>query len=293
MSPRLHPHPGRRRSSAVLLGCDPIPAHPATHRNRHVFTVALPHAHRSALGLALTRSGSAANRGVIARRSSTWHSKTCRSKFQRRWVIAFAFGLGPGSASPSRCARRCSSPAPSPDGATLVHVASSWGSWGCGIAVPVLSLLFRRRRRAHGKILLSALVAHTAWHWLNDVCVCCANTVLVPRSIRACGERNAGDTVLLLLGGAVWILSRFVRRVVRVPGATELLQSRYNQGQVVSATASESRKGCLSPHSSPQDTNMLSVSWPTRRADAEAREEPNVIVTSAPALRTPRPVPRA
>ena len=48
--------------------------------------------------------------------------------------------------------------------------AWSWGSfWCCVLLIPMLELLFRYVvAERMGTIILSALVAHTAWHWMID-----------------------------------------------------------------------------------------------------------------------------
>lgn len=93
------------------------------------------------------------------------------AKLERRWIIAFAFGLVHGFGF-SFILRRSLQFA----GA---HLATSLVAFNVGvelgqmfvlaIAIPALALLFKHvvAERA-GTILLSALVAHTAWHWMLD-----------------------------------------------------------------------------------------------------------------------------
>ena len=75
------------------------------------------------------------------------------------------------SASRSRCASRCSSPG--------AHLATSLVSFNVGVelgqifvlalAVPALALVFKHVvAERMGTIILSAFVAHTAWHWMLD-----------------------------------------------------------------------------------------------------------------------------
>ena len=92
-------------------------------------------------------------------------------KLERRWIIAFAFGLVHGFGF-SFALRQSLQFAGS-------HLATSLVAFNFGvelgqlfvlaIAVPVLGLLFRYvvAERA-GTILMSALIAHTAWHWMLD-----------------------------------------------------------------------------------------------------------------------------
>jgi HupE/UreJ protein len=93
------------------------------------------------------------------------------AKVERRWIIAFAFGLVHGFGF-SFILRQSLQFAGS-------HVATSLVAFNVGvelgqmfvlaIAVPALALLFRYVvAERMGTILLSALVAHTAWHWMLD-----------------------------------------------------------------------------------------------------------------------------
>jgi len=94
------------------------------------------------------------------------------AKLERRWIIAFAFGLVHGFGF-SFILRRSLQFAGS-------HLATSLVAFNVGvelgqlfvlvIAIPALALLFKYvvAERA-GTILLSALVAHTAWHWMLEL----------------------------------------------------------------------------------------------------------------------------
>lgn len=148
------------------------------------------------------------------------------ARFQRRWIIAFAFGLvhGFGFAFALRESMQFAGG----------HLLTSLLSFNIGvelgqllvvvIAVPLLSLVFRKAVDERiGTILLSALVAHTAWHWLTD-------RVRVLREYeftRPVFDLSLAVTVLrtlmvlLVLGGAVWLLSLFVRRLVRAAPSSE------------------------------------------------------------------------
>ena len=92
-------------------------------------------------------------------------------KFQRRWLITFAFGLvhGFGFSFALRETLQFAGE----------HLLTSLLAFNVGVElgqllvivllVPTLSVLFRYAlaERA-GTILLSALVAHTAWHWMSE-----------------------------------------------------------------------------------------------------------------------------
>lgn len=93
------------------------------------------------------------------------------AKLERRWIVAFGFGLVHGFAF-SFALRQSLQFA----GA---HLAASLVSFNVGVelgqiavlavAVPSLGLLFSRVvAERMGTIILSAFVAHTAWHWLLD-----------------------------------------------------------------------------------------------------------------------------
>ncbi len=92
-------------------------------------------------------------------------------KLERRWIIAFAFGLVHGFGF-SFALRQSLQFAGS-------HLATSLVAFNVGvelgqlfvlaIALPVLALLFRYVVAERvGTILMSALIAHTAWHWMLD-----------------------------------------------------------------------------------------------------------------------------
>jgi hypothetical protein len=93
------------------------------------------------------------------------------AKLERRWMIAFGFGLVHGFGF-SFFLRESLQFAGS-------HLVTSLIAFNIGveigqifvlaIAIPVLGLLYRRVVSERvGTILLSALVAHTAWHWMVD-----------------------------------------------------------------------------------------------------------------------------
>src|SRR5438046_6535125 len=93
------------------------------------------------------------------------------SKFGRRWVITFGFGLVHGFGF-SFALRQTLQFAGS-------HLLTSLLSFNLGVelgqllvlavCIPLLDLLFRYVvAERMGTIILSALVAHTAWHWMTD-----------------------------------------------------------------------------------------------------------------------------
>jgi hypothetical protein len=93
------------------------------------------------------------------------------ARFKRRWVVAFAFGLVHGFGF-SFALRQTLQFAGS-------HLLASLLSFNIGVElgqllvllmlVPALDALFTRVvAERTGTIVLSALVAHTAWHWMTD-----------------------------------------------------------------------------------------------------------------------------
>src|SRR5687768_9387378 len=93
------------------------------------------------------------------------------ARIERRWIIAFAFGLvhGFGFSFVLRESLQFAG----------THLVSSLVAFNVGVelgqlfvlavALPVLAVLFRYVVAERvGTILLSALVAHTAWHWMTE-----------------------------------------------------------------------------------------------------------------------------
>jgi hypothetical protein len=93
------------------------------------------------------------------------------TRWQRRWIIAFAFGLVHGFGFSFAL------------GETLqfagAHLVSSLFAFNVGVeigqllivllAVPLLNLAFREPRAERiGTIILSALLAHSGWHWMSE-----------------------------------------------------------------------------------------------------------------------------
>jgi hypothetical protein len=147
-------------------------------------------------------------------------------KLERRWAIAFGFGLVHGFGF-SFALRESVQFAGS-------HLLTSLFAFNIGVeigqifvlllAIPALSLLFRHAvPERMGTIILSALVAHTAWHWMID-------RASVLRQYRftwptfdaalAIGVLR-GLMLLLIVLGLGWLLSGGVRRLAGA-GSQEL-----------------------------------------------------------------------
>ena len=139
-------------------------------------------------------------------------------KLQRRWLIAFGFGLVHGFAF-SFALRESLQFAGS-------HLAISLLTFNLGVeigqllvlavAVPLISLAFSRVvAERMGIILLSALVAHTAWHWMLDRGASLKEYQFdwptLDLAFAASAMRAA--LVLVIIGGAAWVLSELFRKL--------------------------------------------------------------------------------
>jgi hypothetical protein len=142
-------------------------------------------------------------------------------KLERRWVIAFGFGLahGFGFAFALRESLQFAGS----------HLATSLVTFNVGVelgqllvillAVPVLDAMFRRAASAEKAvtILICALVAHTAWHWASTRAAAlrqyrfswpALDLALLAGVLRWL-------TLALILAGAVWLLFGLYGRLVR------------------------------------------------------------------------------
>jgi hypothetical protein len=142
------------------------------------------------------------------------------ARLERRWIIAFAFGLvhGFGFSFLLRESMQFAG----------AHLITSLLAFNVGVElgqvlvllllVPALGLLFRFVvAERMGTILLSALVAHSAWHWMTDRAA----------SLREFDYRmpvmNAawfaallrGLMLLLIVAGVVWLLWGLFARLLR------------------------------------------------------------------------------
>jgi hypothetical protein len=124
--------------------------------------------------MALENIASASLEGTQSAQSTPARSSVASSAdsaFKRRWVVAFGFGLvhGFGFSFALRQMRQFAGS----------HVLTSVLSFNIGVElglllvivllVSALALLFRFVvAERMGTIILSAMVAHTAWHWLTD-----------------------------------------------------------------------------------------------------------------------------
>ncbi len=143
------------------------------------------------------------------------------SHWQRRWVIAFGFGLVHGfgfSFALSETLQFAGS-----------HLLTSLLAFNLGVeigqlfivilAVPVLNWLFRNAiSERMGTIILSAILAHSGWHWLSsratDLTAYSFQWPALDYAFLAALMRWA--ILLLIIGSAVWILFVVYRRFLHL-----------------------------------------------------------------------------
>lgn len=141
------------------------------------------------------------------------------SRWQRRWVIAFAFGLVHGFGFSFALSETLQFAG--------AHLLTSLLAFNLGVeigqlliillAVPILNWLFRNAiPERMGTIVLSAILAHSGWHWLSS-----RSGELAAYSF----QRPAFDyalvaalmrwtMLLLIVGSAAWILMVLYRRLL-------------------------------------------------------------------------------
>ncbi len=148
------------------------------------------------------------------------------ANLNRRWIIAFGFGLIHGFGF-SFALKESLQFAGS-------HLAVSLLTFNIGVeigqvlvlavAIPLLSLLLTKVVAERiGIIILSAFVAHTAWHWMTDRGSTLSEysfTMPVLDVVFAVSAMRAA-IVLLIAGAAGWLLHEGIRRSFRGSEATE------------------------------------------------------------------------
>jgi hypothetical protein len=148
-------------------------------------------------------------------------------RHERRWVIAFGFGLvhGFGFSFALRESLQLAGR----------HLPTALLSFNAGVelgqilvlllAVPTLEWLFRRVvAERMGTIILSAIVAHTAWHWMTARGARLALYRFTRPTVSAAFVVAALRwTMLLLISvGAAWLLSGLYARLAGRPGKEAL-----------------------------------------------------------------------
>jgi hypothetical protein len=130
------------------------------------------------------------------------------SSQQRRWMIAFGFGLVHGFGF-SFALRETLQFAGS-------HLLTSLLAFNVGVElgqvlvlalmVPALNLLFRFVPEKVGSIILSALVAHTAWHWMLERGERLRQFPMPAFDGAALAQAMRGTLMLVVLGVLGWLL---------------------------------------------------------------------------------------
>ena len=140
------------------------------------------------------------------------------SSLQRRWMMAFGFGLVHGFGF-SFALRQSLQFAGS-------HLLTSLLSFNVGVElgqllvllllIPALQLLFRYAvAERMGAIILSAIVAHTGWHWMLDRGYVLAQFRFEWPALTAASLASAARWLMafLLLGGVLWFLQKTFQRL--------------------------------------------------------------------------------
>lgn len=137
------------------------------------------------------------------------------ANLQRRWIVTFAFGLIHGFGFSFLLRERLQFAGD--------HLLASLLAFNVGVelgqllvlvvAIPLLSVVFRYLvAERMGTILMSALVAHTAWHWATE-----RGAVLRNFRMPALGLGDAAAALRLLMvivgaAGLVWLVSLWLGR---------------------------------------------------------------------------------
>ena len=148
------------------------------------------------------------------------------ARLERRWLIAFGFGLVHGFAF-SFALRESLQFAGS-------HLAVSLFTFNVGVelgqlavlavAVPLVSLAFRYAvAERMGIIILSAIVAHTAWHWMIDrgASLTDYEFSLPAMDLAFAASVARAALVLAIIAAAAWALSEGFRRLARADDVSE------------------------------------------------------------------------
>ena len=142
------------------------------------------------------------------------------AKVERRWLIAFAFGLvhGFGFSFVLRDTLQFAG----------AHLATSLVAFNVGVeigqllvlavGIPVLALLFKHVVAERvGTILLSAFVAHTAWHWMTERYSAFSEYEITWPTFDAllAAQVMRGLALLLIVVSAAWGLRGLYRKLLR------------------------------------------------------------------------------
>jgi uncharacterized membrane protein YwaF len=131
----------------------------------------------------------------------------------RRWIVAFAFGLvhGFGFAFALRETLQFAGS----------HFITALVAFNVGVElgqiavllvlVPALTLLFRIVPERIGVIILSALIAHTGWHWMSDRFADLRKFPLPTMDAAATASLMRWAMAAIVLAGIVWLVDARIR----------------------------------------------------------------------------------
>ena len=148
------------------------------------------------------------------------------SNIQRRWIITFAFGLvhGFGFSFALRESLQFAGD----------HLLTSLLAFNIGvefgqlavliILLPLLALLFKHALAERlGILILSALVAHTGWHWMLERGEQLWKFPFPAIDAALLASAMRGLIALIILGALVWLMNGVVRRWMAVRDANKSL----------------------------------------------------------------------
>jgi hypothetical protein len=136
------------------------------------------------------------------------------TSLHRRWLVAFGFGLvhGFGFAFALRESLQFAG----------AHLVTSLLAFNLGVElgqvavllvlVPLANLAFRRLPERLGVVVLSALVAHTAWHWMLDRWAILARYPLPALDAAAAAALLRWLMAAVALALLVWVADRWMGR---------------------------------------------------------------------------------
>jgi hypothetical protein len=136
------------------------------------------------------------------------------AKLRRRWILAFAFGLVHGFGFAFALAESLQFAGS--------HLATALFAFNVGVElgqiavllvlVPALGFLFRYIPERIGVIVLSALVAHTGWHWMQERFEVLRKFSLPPLDATAAASLMRWAIAAIVLALVVWLLDARVKR---------------------------------------------------------------------------------
>lgn len=168
------------------------------------------------------------------------------ARFEQRWAVTFAFGLVHGFGFSFLLSERLQFAGS--------HLVTSLLAFNIGVelgqllvlivALPALGFLFRHIvEKRIGTIILSALVAHTAWHWMVDRGGQLSQYPWPKMDAIALSAALWWAMAAVALAGLIWLLSGFIARWERTgldasepslphtPLLSKRCASRWNMGR--------------------------------------------------------------